>query len=167
MTPHGSRFITRLFDVGPDAAAMVAGTEAYDDLLRFKIDFERKRALPLLKGPSRPAASSADHDRVAELVGAAAHESLPATPAGELAIARAGCALLDREEAARVGGDARAKDTAAADIDALRRWCASHLHDPRYRDWVIFRFPEPLEPLHLVHVQRPDPALPEAMIGPD
>src|SRR5262245_17329834 len=137
MTPHVSRFITRLFGVGPDAAAMVAGTEAYDDLFRFKIDFVRKRALPLLKGPSRPAASSADHDRVAELVGAAAHESLPATPAGELAIARAGCALLDREEAARVSGDADERNVVAADIDALRRWSAAHLHDPRYRHWVI------------------------------
>src|SRR5262245_31553292 len=38
MAPHVSRFITRLFGVGPDAAAMVAGTEAYDDLFRFKID---------------------------------------------------------------------------------------------------------------------------------
>src|SRR4029078_1355137 len=91
MAPPVSRFVTRLFGVGPDAAAMIAGTEAYDDLFRFKIDFVRKRALPLLTGPSSPAASAADHDRVAALVGIAAHESVPATPAGELAIARAGC----------------------------------------------------------------------------
>ena len=51
MAPHVSRFITRLFAVGPDAAAMAAGTAAYDDLFRFKIDFVRKRALPLLKAP--------------------------------------------------------------------------------------------------------------------
>jgi NAD(P)H-flavin reductase/NADPH-dependent glutamate synthase beta subunit-like oxidoreductase len=31
---------------------------------------------------------------------------------------------------------------------------------------VIFRFPETLDPEHLVHVHRPDPGLPEAMIGP-
>src|SRR5262245_52998353 len=142
MAPHVSRFITRLFGVGPDAAAMVAGTEAYDDLFRFKIDFVRKRAVPLLKGPSRPEASAADHDRVAELIGAAGDESrsVPASPAGELAIARAGCALLDREEAARVSGDPQEKDAVVADIDALRRWLAAHLHDARYREWVVFRF---------------------------
>ena len=169
MAPHVSRFITRLFGVGPDAAAMIAGTEAYDDLFRFKSDFVRKRAVPLLKGASRPEASAADHDRVAQMIGPAEDgaSTIPATPASELAIARAGCALLDREEAARVGGDAQEKETVAADIDALRRWCAAHLHDPRYRDWVIFRFPETLDPIHLVHVQRPDSALPEAMIGPD
>ena len=44
MAPHVSRFITRLFSVGPDAEAMVAATQAYDDLFRFKIDFVRRRA---------------------------------------------------------------------------------------------------------------------------
>ena len=32
---------------------------------------------------------------------------------------------------------------------------------------MIFRFPENVEPFHLVEVQHPDPALPEALIGPD
>jgi NADPH-dependent glutamate synthase beta subunit-like oxidoreductase/NAD(P)H-flavin reductase len=169
MAPHVSRFVTRLFGVGPDAAAMVAGTEAFDDLFRFKIDFVRKRAVPLLKGNARVQASAADHEAVARRIGLPADEppSVPASPAGELAIARAGCELLNREEVARVSDDAEEKQAVAADIDALRRWCAAHLHDPRYRDWVIFRFPETLDPMHLVHVQRPDPALPEAMIGPD
>jgi NADPH-dependent glutamate synthase beta subunit-like oxidoreductase/NAD(P)H-flavin reductase len=49
----------------------------------------------------------------------------------------------------------------------LKRWCAARIHDPAYRSWVIFRFPENVEAFHLVDVQRPDPALPEAMIGPD
>src|SRR5262249_33505959 len=74
---------------------------------------------------------------------------------------------LDREEVARIGGDEAEKQRLTVIIDALKRWCAAHLHQPRYRDWVIFRFPETLEPMHLVHVQRPDPGLPEAMIGPD
>ena len=41
------------------------------------------------------------------------------------------------------------------------------MHHPRYRDWVIFRFPETLDPMHLVHVVRPNASLPELMIGPD
>jgi hypothetical protein len=49
----------------------------------------------------------------------------------------------------------------------LKRWCAARVHDPTFRSWVIFRFPENVEAFHLVDVQRPDPTLPEAMIGPD
>jgi len=39
------------------------------------------------------------------------------------------------------------------------------LYDPAYRSWVIFRFPENLEPWTLVNVQRPVAQLPEAMYG--
>ena len=52
-------------------------------------------------------------------------------------------------------------------LDALKRWCAACLHDPGYRPWVIFRFPETLDYFNLVQVQRPRPELPEAMLGPD
>ena len=85
----------------------------------------------------------------------------------ELRLATAGCALLDREEAARTAGDEAAKAAVAAEIDALRRWCAAHLHDPALASWVIFRFPETLDYEHLVHIVRPDPALPEVLIGPE
>ena len=51
--------------------------------------------------------------------------------------------------------------------EALKRWCAARLHDRAYRDWVIFRFPENVEPFHLVDVEHPDPRLPEALTGPD
>jgi hypothetical protein len=43
----------------------------------------------------------------------------------------------------------------------------ARIHDPEYRGWVIFRFPENLDYWHLVAVQRPEPGLPEAMLGPD
>ena len=51
-------------------------------------------------------------------------------------------------------------------IEALKRWCAARLHDRAYRGWVIFRFPETLEYFHLVHVEHPEPQLPEALVGP-
>ena len=50
MAPHVSRFVTRLFDVDAPAAALAQTTRDQDDLFRFKVDFVRRRALPLLKG---------------------------------------------------------------------------------------------------------------------
>jgi NADPH-dependent glutamate synthase beta subunit-like oxidoreductase/NAD(P)H-flavin reductase len=197
MAPHVSRFVARLFAVGGETAALAEATRALDEVFRFKIDFVRRRALPLLKGGARIAATAADHQRVERWIGdgrapgaldpaksgrarrapetpatmdatddVAAHP-IRATPETELALARAGCRLLDREEAARAGGTDSEKASVAADIDILKRWVAAHLHDPRYRDWVIFRLPENLEPEHLVRVVRSREDLPELLTGPD
>ena len=54
-----------------------------------------------------------------------------------------------------------------SEVESLKRWCAARVHDRAYRDWVIFRFPENVEPFHLVEVEHPAPQLPEAMIGPE
>jgi NADPH-dependent glutamate synthase beta subunit-like oxidoreductase/NAD(P)H-flavin reductase len=162
MGPYVSRFLARLFSVGPEAEAMAAQTRAYDDLFRFKIDFVRRRALPLLKAGTAVVASAQDHAFVDGLMAGLTDDG-----ARELALARAGCALLDRDEVARVSGGDEEKQAIAAEMDALKRWCAAHVHHPRYRDWVIFRFPETLDAMHLVHVVRPSAALPELMIGPD
>jgi NADPH-dependent glutamate synthase beta subunit-like oxidoreductase/NAD(P)H-flavin reductase len=171
MAPHVSRFVTRLFGVGHEVDALVASTCALDDLFRFKIDFVRRRALPLLKGGAPVVATAADHALVEALAGAALNRAGGGAPPGsqeaELALARAGCTLLDREEAARASGSDAQKAEAASAIDAVKRWCAAHLHDPRYRHWVIFRFPETLDAARLVHVVRPDPALPELNAGPE
>jgi len=161
LAPHVSRFVTRLFAVGPDAETLAAATRAYDDLFRFKIDFVRKRALPLLKGGAAVTASAGDLAVVNAIVAGAADAG-----ARELALARAGCALLDREEAARASGDESEKAAVAAAIDALKRWCAAHLHAPATRDWVVFRFPETLDVEHLVHVVRRTD-VPGAITGPD
>jgi NADPH-dependent glutamate synthase beta subunit-like oxidoreductase/NAD(P)H-flavin reductase len=162
MAPHVSRFLSRLFSVGPDVDAMVAQTRAYDDLFRFKIDFVRRRALPLLKGGGHIEATAGDHALVERAMAGLADDG-----ARELALARLGCDLLDREEATRVAGTESEKQAVAADIEALKRWSAAHIHHPRYRPWVVFRFPEPIDPMHLVHVVRPNPAVPEAMVGPE
>src|SRR3954465_15865692 len=50
MAPHVSRFLQRLFDVDTPVSAIAAATRGQDDLFRFKVDFVRRRALPLLKG---------------------------------------------------------------------------------------------------------------------
>jgi NADPH-dependent glutamate synthase beta subunit-like oxidoreductase/NAD(P)H-flavin reductase len=162
MAPHVSRFIARLFSVGPDLEAMAAATRAYDDLFRFKIDFVRRKALPLLKGGAHVEATADDHAYVDALTAGLTDDG-----ARELALARAGCDLLDREEAARVSGSDADKAAVAGQVESLKRWCAAHVHHPRYRHLVVFRFPETLDPMQLVPVVRPNPALPEAMVGPE
>ena len=94
MAPHVSRFLQRLFEVDAPAEAIAESTRAQDDLFRFKVDFVRRRALPLLKGGARVSASPED-DAIVERMIADQQTSDP-----ELAVARAGCALLDREKTA-------------------------------------------------------------------
>src|SRR5262245_21287281 len=145
MALHVSRFLRRLFDVEAAAGALTAATRDQDDLFRFKVDFVRRRALPLLKGGAHVAAA-ADDDRIVDAM-IAAHPGADR----ELAIARAGCALIDAEKNA--AGPSAADDVRGR-IDALKRWCAVRLHDRAYRQWVIFRLPENLDYFQLVDVQR-------------
>jgi NADPH-dependent glutamate synthase beta subunit-like oxidoreductase/NAD(P)H-flavin reductase len=153
MAAHVSRFVTRLFDVSSAAGALATATRAQDDLFRFKVDFVRRRALPLLKGGTHLVSTPDEDAVVRELIGGVSAQD------PELAVARAGCALLDREK--------HDKEAVAPELEALKRWCAARIHDPAYRGWVIFRFPENVEPWNLVSVQRPLQDLPEAMLGPD
>src|SRR5689334_3873191 len=161
MAPHVSRFVSALFSVGADAEQLAAATRAYDELFRFKIDFVRRRALPLLKGGAHVTATAEDHALIETVLSGASGFSRIVGDGHdeETRLAHYGCLLLDRE--------ANDKAEAAAEVEALKRWCAAHVHDPRYRGWVVFRFPENLDYEHLVHVQRPEPALPEEMYGPD
>ena len=156
MAPHVSRFLKRLFEDDTPASAIAASTRAQDDLFRFKVDFVRRRVLPLLKNGAHVAATPEDDAIVEALIaGAPANDR-------ELAVARAGCALLNDEKES-----ASPKTPAPSPrLDALRRWCAARLHDRAYRHWVIFRFPETVDPFHLVEVERGDPRLPEAQVGP-
>ena len=155
MAPHVSRFVTRLFDVDRPLTAIVRATQEQDALFRFKVDFVRRRALPLLKGGAHIVSTPEDDAIVEAMI---AREE---TTDRELAVAQAGCRLLDAERHNQQSA------TSNQQSEALKRWCAARIHDPAFRGWVIFRFPENVEPFHLVDVQRPDAALPEAMIGPD
>jgi len=168
MAPHLSRFITRLFGVGTEADELIAATRAYDVLFRFKIDFVRRRALPLLKGGAHVTATAEDHAYVeSAFKRTGAEVRLKPDATSEMALAQLGCALLDRDETLRAGGSDADKAALAAEIDSLKRWCAAHLHSPEYRGWVVFRFPENLDYDHLVQIQRPDLKLPEQILGPD
>jgi NADPH-dependent glutamate synthase beta subunit-like oxidoreductase/NAD(P)H-flavin reductase len=155
MAPHVSRFLKRLFDVDAPAAAIAQTTRDQDDLFRFKVDFVRRRALPLLKGGAHVVATAED-DAVVEALMAGA-----STRDRELAVARAGCAFMDRERASP------ADESLKSEVESLKRWCAARIHDRAFRGWVIFRFPENVEPFHLVEVEQLEPHLPEAMVGPE
>ena len=159
MAAHVGAFVRRLFDVDRPARAIADATRAQDDLFRFKVDFVRRRALPLLKGGARVVSTAEDDAEVEAMIAAQGGGDR------ELALARAGCAVLDAEQAASRSNPRTAiRDPRS---DALVRWCAARVHDPAYRGWVIFRFPENVDPFHLVAVERQDPQLAEAMVGPE
>ena len=67
---------------------MVAPPRAYDDLFRFKIDFVRRRALPLLKGGAHVEATAEDHALVDRVTAGSSDPERRSPPAA---------ALLDRE----------------------------------------------------------------------
>ena len=139
MAHHVSRFVVRLFGVELQDREAAARTSALDDLFRFKVEFVHRRVLPLLQsGVPAPAPLPEDDAVVAAL--------LPAQLEGlELAIAQAGCALMDAEQGS--------KDVADR-IETLKRWCAARIRHPAFGGWVVFRLAERLDYAHLVEVQR-------------
>ena len=50
MAAHVSAFVARLFGVESELAAIREDTRRQDPLFRFKVDFVRRRVLPMLKG---------------------------------------------------------------------------------------------------------------------
>jgi NADPH-dependent glutamate synthase beta subunit-like oxidoreductase/NAD(P)H-flavin reductase len=156
MAAHVSRFITRLFHIQPRVDPLTAITRDQDDLFRFKVDFVRRRVLPLLKASPQFASTREDEATIATLI--AAPGARVDSDDMELAVARAGCALMDTEKAGA---------NVTSQIDSLKRWCATRLHDGAYRGWVIFSFPETLDYWRLVDVQRPRPDFAECIVGPD
>jgi NADPH-dependent glutamate synthase beta subunit-like oxidoreductase/NAD(P)H-flavin reductase len=161
LAPFVSRFLRRLFDVDAPAETLAEATRRQDDLFRFKIDFVRRRALPMLKGGAHVASTPEDDALVERLIAPQPLEDR------ELAVARAGCSLLDREKSEAGRLKPEEADRLKLEVEALKRWCAARIHDRAYRGWVIFRFPETLDYFNLVQVQRPDPAHPQTMFGPD
>jgi hypothetical protein len=120
------------------------------------VDFIRRRVVPLVKAGGPVASTAEDDAGIAALIAGAS--GAPDSQDVELAVARAGCMLLDAEMA---GGHV------VPQIDSLKRWCVARLHDRAYRRWAIFRFPETLDYWRLVDVQRPRPELADCMAGPD
>ena len=143
MAPHVSRFVNRLFTSAQTPRRRSANARA-------------GRSVPFQGGFRAPPRAAAAEGRRARRA-TAEDDAVVSRPDGVMRstatsswrIARAGCALLDREKTDEAGSRRRRSN-------ALKRWCAARIHDPAYRAWVVFRFPENLDYWHLVEVQRPD-----------
>lgn len=159
MAPHVSRFVAMLFGVTPECEALAHATRDEAVLFRFKVEFVRRRVVPLLK--SGPPTAAAEDDAVVRRLIDGQYPS-----DAEMAVARAGCLLLEREALLPGDDDHRERAEVGAAIEALKRWCAARLHDPAYESWVVFRLPATVDVFSLVPVERTDPSVPTAMTGP-
>ena len=159
MAPHVSRFVTRLFDVDAPASAIAAATRAQDDLFRFKVDFVRRRALPLLKSGAHVAATPEDdaivEALIARRVGARTASSRSRAPAARCSIAR-------RRTTSAAVRSPRSRDRGA---EALVRRADSRPRLPRLGRSSAS--PRTSSPGTWSRSSVPIPRLPEAMIGPD
>jgi NADPH-dependent glutamate synthase beta subunit-like oxidoreductase/NAD(P)H-flavin reductase len=161
MAPYLSRFLARMFRIEEEVRRLAAATAEQDVLFRFKADFMRRRVLPLLKSGQAVAVTDAEQ----ALVDALVRGQHPVD--GEMALALAGCLLLDREIAAGKSGDEAEKAIVAAAIEAMRRWCAAHMNDEQHRSWVVFRVAGNVDYFKLVEVEHRQADLPSAMTGPE
>jgi NADPH-dependent glutamate synthase beta subunit-like oxidoreductase/NAD(P)H-flavin reductase len=155
---HLSSFLVRLFQIESEAQALAEATADQNPVFRFKIDFVRRRVLPAMKKLSIPQ-SDADRKALDARIEALISKTGKPQADRELAVAAVAVDLMDEEK--------KKRDEVTGSIDDLMLWCAMHLHDPAYRHWVSFHFPEAMDHFNLVQVQRPDSAVPESMIGPD
>jgi hypothetical protein len=156
MSGYLSQFVTKLFAIAREVDALAAATADQNPVFRFKVDFIRRRVIPNLKKIAPPADLQQLELRIDALrrqaISSAGRELDP-----ELAVATAAVDLMRRESAGE----------SSAELEALKEWCAVHLHDPAFRHWVSFRFPEAVDHFNLVQLQRPNSKLPEELIGPD
>ena len=152
MAGHVSQFLTRLFGIANEVDALAAATADQNPIFRFKVDFVRRRVIPALKKNSAPADPAVLEAHVRKLR-AEAETNAGRKLDPEMATA---IAAVDLMQAERTSADV------ANSLNLLMQWCAAHLHDPAYRNWVSFRFPESIDHFNLVRVQRPEADLPEA-----
>jgi NADPH-dependent glutamate synthase beta subunit-like oxidoreductase/NAD(P)H-flavin reductase len=161
MAARVSAFVARLFRVEVELEATRAATSRQDPVFRFKVDFVRRRVLPAARlGPLDCPPDAA----------AAARRLLDAEGRGddpELAVALAGCRLLDREAALAADANPSDVEALARDMEAFKRWVDRVRREPPASAWSVFTFPRTLDPLHLVDVRQPDPDRPEALEGPE
>ncbi|PYS51953.1 MAG: pyridine nucleotide-disulfide oxidoreductase [Acidobacteria bacterium] len=167
MAGQVSQFLTRLFDIEAEAAALAAATQEENPIFRFKVDFVRRRVIPNFKRmvpPSNPELLESQirdlREQAREKAGRGLHEIDE-----ELATAMAAVELMQAERSPATTQEDRRRVTDA--LESLKLWCAVHLDDPTYRKWVSFRFPESIDHFNLVQLQRPNSAVPEEFTGPD
>src|SRR5215471_21028078 len=150
MAAHVSRFLTALFGIANEAEALAAATADQNPVFRFKIDFVRRRVIPNLKKIALPADLKALDAEIGRL--------------RKQAMEKAGYPLDDELATAMAAVDLMQAERSGAPspgLEALKQWCAAHLHDPAFRHWVSFRFPETVDHFNLVALQHSNPQVPE------
>src|SRR5499433_1190870 len=150
MSGHVSQFLTKLFGIAEEVDALAAATADQNPIFRFKVDFIRRRVLPNLKKIA-PCGDQRLLDAQIETLRQQAIQKAGRELDPELATAMAAVDLMQSERAGK----------SADALELLKQWCAAHLHDPAYRHWISFRFPESIDHFNLVQVQRPNAGLPE------
>ncbi|HEY2379859.1 MAG TPA: hypothetical protein VGK48_01635, partial [Terriglobia bacterium] len=156
MAAHVSQFLTRLFGIPSEVEALAAATADQNPVFRFKVDFIRRRVIPNLKKLTAAADPQALEAEIRQL--------------RKQAVDKAGRPLDDELATALAAADLMQSEKAGEPspaLESLKQWCAAHLHDPAYRHWVSFRFPETIDHFNLVALQQPNPQIPEESIGPD
>jgi NADPH-dependent glutamate synthase beta subunit-like oxidoreductase/NAD(P)H-flavin reductase len=156
MATHVSQFLTKLFGIAREVEDLAAATADQDPVFRFKVDFVRRRVIPNLKKID-PHPDPQQLETQIEALREQAIQKAARDLDPELATAVVAVELMQAERAGEPSGM----------LEALKQWCALHLHDPAYRHWVSFRFPESVDHFNLVQLQRANPALPEEVVGPD
>lgn len=156
MAEQVSRFLTKLFGIAAEVDALAAETADQNPIFRFKIDFVRRRVIPSLKKIVPPVDLQLLEFEIEQLR-ISAIEKAGRDLDAELATAMAAVDLMNAEREGK----------ASPALDALKQWCALHLHDPAYRRWISFRFPEAVDHFDLVQLQRPNESVTEELIGPD
>src|SRR5204863_7121524 len=119
MAGHLSRFLTKLFGIASEVDVLAAATADQNPVFRFKVDFIRRRVIPTLKKitpPADPAQLEAQIQNLREhAIQKAGHALDP-----ELATAMAASDLMQPERCGQP----------SPELEALKQWCALHLHDP-------------------------------------
>jgi NADPH-dependent glutamate synthase beta subunit-like oxidoreductase/NAD(P)H-flavin reductase len=156
MAAYVSQFVTKMFRIAPEVDALAAATADQNPVFRFKIDFVRRRVIPNLKKTVLPADPRILESQIETLRQRTIQQTGRALD-DELATAIAAVDLMQAERSGQP----------SPELETLQQWCAAHIHDPAYRHWVSFRFPEAVDHFNLVQLDRPNADLPEQLIGPD
>ena len=159
LAPHVGRFVADLFGVSAQREAARTATAAERVVFRFKDAFVKRRASKrqVTDGDGAIARGAA----VLERAGAArAHHD------DEAAVAAAVCHLLDHEaDLKQRPVDDPELCALRADLAAVEEWVVARRPALEHR-WRSYHAPHALDFGKLVQLRRPDPKLPELMVGP-
>ena len=181
--PHVSAFVARLFRVEAERQQLIDTATAAQPIFRMKDQLVKRRALK--RGAIAPDAAL---DQEARALLAAGFGVTGKGADDEAAVGRAACALLDLEAELKkkdptpgVAAELRAKlGTAVREgetdfalvarfLETLEKWLVMRKGDPADpigKAWMSFKMPHTLDYEHLVPIRRPDPAIPEMVVGP-